>query len=114
MILTGKPQTPIPWEAIATAKAACPTLEAMAERIGEIVAAHNEFNKTEEQKQLVADATYAGILTDSRYDVPGFTEKGRELVQEFARKQCAAAAQQTVTETAETETTEPKRQLALF
>lgn len=109
VILTDKPQTPIPWEAIETARASCPTVEQLAPRIEEIKNAHYCMNKTAEMTQLCENASYVGILTDSRYDVPGLTELGKKLLQEHNKRKAEAQA------TAPTPTEKPARkELALF
>lgn len=79
IILTDKPQKPIPWDRIAKARAKCPTVESMTPRLEEIAAAiRTDYrDRTESQKLLLADAEYLGWYWCSSMCQYGFTEQGQ-------------------------------------
>lgn len=77
VILTDKPQKPLPWTAIEAARAEQPTEEKMRPRLGELYKAISlSWLPEGEQRQLIDDAAYLGWAFISSSTQFGFTEKG--------------------------------------
>jgi hypothetical protein len=70
IIISDKPQKPIPWKAIADARAKCPSVESIAPRLPQLRAAMakngwQDEARTESENLLIRDAVYVGYVDDS-------------------------------------------------
>ena len=83
VILTDKPQKPIPWAEIDRARATQPTEADVFPRLGEIVAALSVYGTDAQQEKLFADARYVGWLYSSSQTQRGLTEAGQEAYKRF-------------------------------
>lgn len=85
VVLTDKPQTPIPWDAVSKAKASQPTADKLFHRMGEIVkiACRDSWNNSEEENRLLCDAVYAGLAWSSSATQRGLTESGQEAFAKY-------------------------------
>jgi hypothetical protein len=78
VILTDKPRKPLPFEVAAEFLADQPTGESLNARLGDIAAALKlyEWDRSEEQKQLLGDAIYAGLIYILSMTQSGWTPTG--------------------------------------
>lgn len=81
VILTDKPQKPLPFDVAAEFKASCPTAESLADRIDDIAKLVNRGygDVPDDQKQLWDDAIVAGIIWKNAGRSFGFTDLGKEM-----------------------------------
>lgn len=84
IILTDKPQKPIPWEAVEKARAKQPTEDDVFPTLLELsqVLASYEKRNTEEGRKLIADAAYVGWCYGG-HTQEGFTDEGRKAFARF-------------------------------
>ncbi len=87
VILTDKPQKPLPWSVVEAAKLLQPTADGMFHRVEEVVTAlgTESYNRTEEQKRLLDDAAYVGWITSSSESQKNLTDAGGEAVENYRR-----------------------------
>jgi hypothetical protein len=111
VILTDKPQQPLPFAEARRVAELQPTAETLAPHWPDIIAATG-FNATDEQKRRYQDAVYLGWAADTRYEVRGLTTAGQIAYK--AWKDAQAAAQAREDEPAEEITPEPAAVGALF
>jgi hypothetical protein len=97
VVITDKPQKPIPWMDIVTARMAQPTEESLFDRIEEIasLACRNSHDDrwTDEESQLFSDAQYVRWAYSSSVSQFGLTEKGNAKLKEFREKVAAPVGQ---------------------
>lgn len=82
VIITDKPQKPLPWAKLEAARAKQPTVESLRPRFAELDAALRECwlpNERTEAGKLIADARYAGLVFVQSMSQFGWTDKGREV-----------------------------------
>lgn len=85
IVITDKPQKPLPWDRLEKAQAKCPTVEGIKPRLGELQAALRAnwtTDWTPEESQLVSDAEYLGLVSVASASQKSFTEKGLALLKE--------------------------------
>ena len=83
IIITDKPQKPLPWEAIKAARAKCPTLDGMKAKLPALRAAmKSQHGRSPEEGQLVSDGAYVGLVNHDTYS-PGWTEAGYAALKEY-------------------------------
>lgn len=83
IIITDKPQKPVPWAAVEAARAACPSPEKLKPRAAELAAVLRmtwSSDWTDDQKQLVQDARYCGLARWASMSQFGLTEAGEKFV----------------------------------
>jgi hypothetical protein len=83
VIITDKPQKPVPWAAVEAARAACPSPEKLKPRAAELAAVLRmswSSDWTDDQKQLVQDARYCGLARWASMSQFGLTEAGEKFV----------------------------------
>ena len=80
IVLTDKPQKPIPWDDVAEAAAKQPTTESMTPRLDEIAAAlaSHWCSTTDEQKALLEDAQYVDLVSIASESQRSWTESGHQ------------------------------------
>lgn len=79
IVITDKPQKPIPWEDVEAARKRQPTADKMFHRLGEIADVLRLNWKPERgtpQAELLTDAIYAGLAWSSSMTQYGWTERG--------------------------------------
>lgn len=79
VVITDKPQKPIPWDEVAAAAAKQPTRDQLLLRLDDIAAAMRAdwCNPTEEHKALLDDARYVGLVSIQSASQRSWTEVGR-------------------------------------
>lgn len=85
IVITDKPQKPLPWDRLEKAQAKCPTVEGIKPRLVELQAALRKYWTTDwtpEEAQLVSDAEYLGLVSVASASQKSFTEKGLALIKE--------------------------------
>lgn len=82
VVLTDKPQKPIPFKGIEAARAALPTIESMRPKLPQIAAEVRKPWNQEKDMKLLSDADYVGWVDVDRND-PGFTEAGAAALKAF-------------------------------
>jgi hypothetical protein len=86
IILTDKPQKPIPWDAVEKARAKCPTIEGIKPRMKELERILNgggfSSGWTPEEQQLAKDAEYLGLASLQSLSQNYLTETGKKLLME--------------------------------
>jgi hypothetical protein len=86
VVITDKPQKPIPWADLEKAREGLPTLESMTPRIEDIYAlcrSGRGYNLTAEQESLLSDARYVGLYWSSSSCQYGLTELGNKVLAAF-------------------------------
>lgn len=86
IVLTDKPQKPIPWNAVAEARAEQPTEADLFPRLEELkTALGKSWDQlwTEKEKKLIEDARYIGWAWSSSQTQKGMTEAGAEAYKRF-------------------------------
>ena len=93
VVITDKPQKPIPWAAVEAARLKCPTVESMTPRIPEIQEAITNCHRTrsDETNALLADARYVGWFYRDSSCQFGWTEKGAEASRAYRAATLATA-----------------------
>jgi len=84
IVITDKPQKPLPWDRIAEIEAAHPSIEDLIPRLDElrdIISKDWLEKRTEAEKELFNAALYRGLVFQSSMSQYGFTDKGQELYQ---------------------------------
>jgi hypothetical protein len=89
VILTDKPRKPIPWQAIADARAECPTVETMRPRLAELEKLCTAPNADHFDEQARADFVYIGWFSVASWSQHGPTEAGRQELKQFDEAQAA-------------------------
>ena len=84
VILTDKPQQPLPFAEARRVAELQPTAAGLAPRWPLIIAGCG-FNATEEERRLYEDAGYLGWTADTRYEVRGLTAAGRAAYEEWKK-----------------------------
>lgn len=82
IIITDKPQKPIPWAAVKAARAKEPTIDSLRPRFAELAATMKSHWMPEgktDQAKLIADARYCGLFFVQSMSQFGWTEKGAAL-----------------------------------
>lgn len=93
VVLTDKPQKPIPWEAVDEARAAQPSVESMLPKLEELAkaCALNWLPSSDEHSyQLLSDAEYIGWAYISSMSQFGWTEKGMQVYREHMQQLATA------------------------
>ncbi len=81
IIITDKPQKPVPWDAVAAARAKCPTIESMTPHMVELAEDLRAPNADAiKNQQLFKDAIYTGLAFKQSWSQYGLTEAGRALL----------------------------------
>lgn len=87
VVLTDKPQKPIPWDAVQAARADQPTTEGMFHRLGEIVDALNSNpfmdHADDQSRRLIWDAEYVGWAWSSSSTQHGLTDEGKAAYERY-------------------------------
>lgn len=87
IVITDKPQKPLPWKAVEEARAQQPTEESMFPRLEELArAGRNNWlprEKDNPEYKLMADGVYLGWFYIASMSQFGFTDAGNEKYQEF-------------------------------
>jgi hypothetical protein len=79
IIITDKPQKPIPWDAIAEAAEAAPSLAKLLPRLGELEQAMIGNMRGADKSQLIEDADYVGLV-NAECSQAQWTEKGMKAL----------------------------------
>jgi hypothetical protein len=86
IIISDKPQKAIPWQAIADARAKCPSVESVTARLAQLKIAiakgWQDDARTESENLLISDAVYIGYA-DTGCNQPAWTDAGREALKEY-------------------------------
>lgn len=96
IVLTDKPQKPIPWDTMAEIQDARPTAEKLAPRIGEIAAAVAIYSGhvegcNAEQRQLIRDAEEAGLLSCISTSQVPWTDRGSAMLRAYREAEAVAS-----------------------
>jgi len=101
IIISDKPQKPIPWQRISDARAKCPTLEKFISsgdfaKLVKLIAGGGRYMRPSndcEESRLVSDGEYVGLLNCGTC-FPAWTDKGRKYYAEHcaAEREAAEAA----------------------
>ncbi len=93
IVLTDKPQKPIPWDALYAAGALQPTEGSVFPTLGRVQELLRAFDSegTEEGRKLIGDARYVGWVWSASMTQKGFTEAGIEALRHFEAEQAAEA-----------------------
>lgn len=86
VIITDKPQKPLPWDRLEKARAKCPTIEGIKPCLADLQAALRKdwtSDWTPDEAQLVSDAEYLGVAFVQSQSQKSLTEKGLELVKQL-------------------------------
>jgi hypothetical protein len=83
VILTDKPQKPLPWDAVEKAAALQPTTDSLFYRLGDIAQAMEKWDHDGDERQLLEDARYVGWVNISSATQKHWTEAGVEALRKF-------------------------------
>lgn len=87
VIITDKPQKPLPWKALEAAKASCPSAEKLRPLIPQIKEELRKSWSERQESQLFCDAEYVGWLRIQSVSQVSLTEAGIAAFAEFEKSQ---------------------------
>lgn len=88
VVITDKPQKPLPWIACEAKRAEMPTIESVRPHLQEIGAAMSRgYGHDAETQRLIADAAYVGLVHASSITQAHWSEVGAAMFEEFLRTQ---------------------------
>lgn len=83
IVLTDKPQKPIPWDAVESERAKQPSQEKMFCKLGDLVAILGKYGHDANEAKLLDDFVYIGWAYSSSSSQRGLTDAGKAAYERF-------------------------------
>lgn len=93
VVITDKPQKPLPWKELAKLRAGCPTMEKFRSKLPALAASLSKAAWAENvDPVLFEDGQYLGLVYYSSASQFGLTDKGKQALKEFNEQQAQRVA----------------------